>query len=672
MRFALVSLALLLAVPRLAHAQPYNPTDIVYAVSNVHNALWTFNRFDPQPSATSVGFNFNAMTIAYDPLTHHLFARSGGASAVEGTEYVHCVDARSLDPLGYYGVDGGYGFETPSINGIGDNTPGAGNGAITIDPIMRVLYTDGGPAESDNCSENTPRHDSDGQIFAYSLVRANYGQLIGVLHDSDGAHWQTDGNALTWDPTDRRLWSAPSEYTDGIRPRFVDVGTIHARGGEFGEVTVTGLPTISPASSIGVDPDNRRIFLIPWDPPTNYHPGDSPLTIAEHPEGWYVRVYDMDTYAEQEVLDYRAPPTALDSNSHCGYNIDFKLFYDRVGGFLYETNFSDTRGMFYDLANGTVAEAPVGNMLDVYGFDASLPPEVYEWDHDGDGILDTVEVGADDITNDPSGGDPARLNDADPRSWTSPYLTDTDGGGVDDGVEDANKNGAVDPGESDPMDATDDPGGDYDRDGVINDNDNCGAISNADQADADGNGIGDACDGPDADHDGIPDAMDNCDCVRNPDQAEVCAEGDNDGDGVPDTTDNCPCDPNQDQTDTDGDLTGDACQRDLDEDGVPDGRDNCPDDPNPEQEDTCALDGAIGDACSPDVDADTIRDACDNCPDVANTDQTDLDADGRGAACSPKPDACACHMPGLPMGSSTLAGVMGLFLAALLLSRRAR
>jgi hypothetical protein len=675
MRFACL-LALLVAIPNVARAQEINPGDTVYAVSNVHNAMWTFNRYDPQPTAVSFGFPFNAMSIAYDPLTNHIFVRAGGASAVEGTEFLSCVDATSLENLGYYLEDGGCGFETPSIDGVGNNEAGAGNGAITIDPVMRVLYSDGGPAESDNCSSENPNHDSDGQVFAYSLVPSNYGQLIAVMHDSDGAHWMTDGNHLTWDPTERRLWSAPSEYTDNIRPRFIDVGTVHARSDvrveSFGDVTVTGLPTISPASSIGVDPDNRRIFLIPWNPPTVYHPGDSPTTIAEHPEGWYVRVYDMDTYAELEVLDYRAPPTALDSNSHCGYNIDFKLFYDRVGGFLYETNFSDTRGMFYDLDAGTVAEAPVGNMLDVYGFESGLPAGAYEWDHDGDGILDTVEVGANDIVFDPSGGDPARLNDADPRSWTSPYLADTDGAGVDDGVEDANKNGRVDAGETSPTDPTDEPGQDYDGDGRNNEVDNCRSIENADQADADGNGIGDACDGPDPDHDGVPDEFDNCDCVANPDQTVVCEPGDNDGDTIPDADDNCFCDPNTDQADSDTDGTGDVCQRDTDGDTVPDPRDNCPDVANTEQEDSCGEDGTLGDACSPDVDADTIYDACDNCPEVANTDQTDLDNDGVGAACSPTPDTCACRAPGLPQGSSTLATLMGLLVVGLLVSRRGR
>lgn len=147
---------------------------------------------------------------------------------------------------------------------------------------------------------------------------------------------------------------------------------------------------------------------------------------------------------------------------------------------------------------------------------------------------------------------------------------------------------------------------DVDGDGVNNDQDNCPSVSNADQADADNDGTGDACDTGDADSDsdGVKDDEDNCPGVANPNQADADTDGtgdacdsDRDGDGVDNTTDNCPNVANADQADADGDGTGDLCdtENDSDGDGVPNDMDNCPVDANPGQEDG---DGdGIGDVC---------------------------------------------------------------------------
>ncbi|WP_241148048.1 choice-of-anchor B family protein [Lacinutrix jangbogonensis] len=69
---------------------------------------------------------------------------------------------------------------------------------------------------------------------------------------------------------------------------------------------------------------------------------------------------------------------------------------------------------------------------------------------------------------------------------------------------------------------------DTDGDGILDTVDNCLQIANPDQADLNGNGIGDACEpNADSDNDGIPDTEDNCINTPNPDQADT----DNDGIG---------------------------------------------------------------------------------------------------------------------------------------------
>ncbi len=154
---------------------------------------------------------------------------------------------------------------------------------------------------------------------------------------------------------------------------------------------------------------------------------------------------------------------------------------------------------------------------------------------------------------------------------------------------------------------------DTDLDGLPDDWDNCPTDANTDQADSDGDKIGDVCDTDiDSDGDGVDDVIDNCPGTSNPDQA------DEDGDDVGNV-----CDP-----DFEG---GGTTIADADSDGILDDDDAFPDDAD-EQYDT---------------DGDGVGDNADNCVYVENglaeDDQADGDSDGLGDACdlAPTDDANA-------------------------------
>jgi hypothetical protein len=201
---------------------------------------------------------------------------------------------------------------------------------------------------------------------------------------------------------------------------------------------------------------------------------------------------------------------------------------------------------------------------------------------------------------------------------------------------------------------------DSDGDGFPDPADACPGEPNPDQRDADGDGVGDACDEeppPDADADGVPDATDNCPTAANASQADA------DADQLGDACDNCARVPNPDQRDADRDGTGDACEDgppDVDGDGTPDAADNCPRAANASQADT-DVDG-IGDPCDvcptfedpaqADGDGDGAGDACDLCATLPDPEQADTDVDGAGDACDPCPGDPSC----LPLAPPRFAG----------------
>ena len=81
-------------------------------------------------------------------------------------------------------------------------------------------------------------------------------------------------------------------------------------------------------------------------------------------------------------------------------------------------------------------------------------PNVLDEDSDDDGLFDGTEQGVTTAIDDTDTSAGFFVPDEDPDSVTDPTRADTDGDQLDDGTEDANRNGRVDLGESDPNDPT--------------------------------------------------------------------------------------------------------------------------------------------------------------------------------------------------------------------------
>lgn len=283
--------------------------------------------------------------------------------------------------------------------------------------------------------------------------------------------------------------------------------------------------------------------------------------------------------------------------------------------------------------------------IDRNGVKAANETDPKVTDTDGDMLPDGLERG---LTM-PQGRN-TRLTvfkaDADPTTTTSPLRRDTDSGGDSDGTEDANSNGRIDGGETNPNDPSDDRQ-DADRDGLTDaaernagldpndgDSDDDGVLDGADGiTDTDGDGRIDAFD-PDSDNDGIFDGTETgaTEQTLKPRETDVTkgffvADADpnsttnpkvvdSDGDGLNDGLE----DANKNGRDDEGET--DASKADTDEDKIDDGVEKNGSNPtNPEVADTDE-DGVI------DGDEDTDRDGK---LESTETDPNVADSDGGGA-----------------------------------------
>ena len=286
---------------------------------------------------------------------------------------------------------------------------------------------------------------------------------------------------------------------------------------------------------------------------------------------------------------------------------------------------------------------------------------VDQTDADGDGVSDDDDAFPNDPdeTTDTDNDGVGDNSDAFPNDPNESADTDNDGVGdnadafPEDPAEttDTDADGTGDNSDVFPSDPAE--WADTDADTIGDNADNCVDVANDDQANLDGDDLGDVCDddrdgdGTDNPDDAFPDDAsettdtdgdgtgDNTDAFPT-DETEWA---DDDGDGVGNNGDNCVVVANADQSDSDEDGSGDLCDGDRDGDGVGDEDDAFPSDPT---ETTDSDSDGVGDNADvfpsdpaewADTDADGVGDNGDNCADTANADQANLDSDDLGDVC---------------------------------------
>ena len=505
--------------------------------------------------------------LALDPINSVLYGRSTNSTKIYAFSAVDLTRLSSLD------------LTSTSGNG----------GCLEIDPFRRVLIS----------------HEGDSKIRAWSIdYGATYGSVIANGTAISG-YEGTDENQLVRDPILNLLYSVPNEGGDNTI-RLYDLAGLSFRSWSWPTAVSTGVKTNS-QESMALDYWNDRL---------------------------YVQGGGLKNGVVQYNVATRSSPTSLGNlttraSSWTGSNNGIHYVNETTSAlrYLVETDYNGSKVHFYNLdtaARSTLTlNAPLG--VEFY------PLDLDESDDDGDGILDSVELGASGMS---------AYNDADPTTQTDPDEADTDGDGLDDGEEDADQNGRLDAGESDPNDLDTDDDALEDGEEVI--------ITGTDPASADSDG--DGCDDGDevltygtdplvTDSDG--DGLGDCDELGD---GTDPLDGDSDDDGLDDgVEDGLGTDPNDASGDADGDgltdveeviVTGtDPNDGDTDDDGLGDDEEvGAGTDPLDSDSDSDGLlDGAEVDGGTDPLDSDSDDDGLGDGDEVrGGTDPADADTDDDG------------------------------------------